>query len=174
MHAEHLPGRQPPEPLVDRVDPLKPVVSVHDGHAVGGALEHVPGQIFRPFSLGDVGQGHEHAVEARGRRRQCHCDQRRPPVSLQRLEIDLGAEGCPAFGDGDQLPNEDLPRLGHEYVVQRSQQLVLALGGEQLDRASLTSTIFTIDMACWTNSGWAAKYWGNSRTPLAFNSSIAA
>jgi len=94
----------------------------------------VPGQIFRPFSLGDVGQGHEHAVEARGRWRQCHCDQRRPPVSLQRLEIDLGAEGCPAFGDGDQLPNEDLPRLGHEYVVQRFQQLVLALGGEQLDR----------------------------------------
>src|SRR4051812_44793388 len=35
---------------------------------------------------------------------------------------------------GDQLPNEDLPRLGHEYVVQRFQQLVLALGGEQLDR----------------------------------------
>ena len=39
-----------------------------------------------------------------------------------------------ALGEGDQLRREDLLGLGHEDLVQGYQEVVFALGREQLDR----------------------------------------
>ncbi len=54
----------------------------------------------------------------------------------------------------------------------RSSSLLCAANNSTV--ASLTSAIFTIAMACSTNSGCSAQYSRKSRTPLAFRSSIAA
>ena len=56
------------------------------------------------------------------------------PLSLQSLENGLGLEGRPALGDADELLHEDLSGLGHEDLVQGDEELVLALGREQLER----------------------------------------
>src|SRR5260370_4644084 len=54
----------------------------------------------------------------------------------------------------------------------RSSSLLCAANNSTV--ASLTSAIFTIAMACSTNSGCSPQYSRKSRTPLAFSSSIAA
>src|SRR5437870_8200448 len=40
--------------LVDRVDPLIPVVSCYDEYVIGRALEHLPRQILCPLAIGNV------------------------------------------------------------------------------------------------------------------------
>src|SRR5260370_32102964 len=54
VHTDDLLGGHSPKPRKDRVDPLIPVISSDDGYVIRRALEHVPGQIFRPLALGDV------------------------------------------------------------------------------------------------------------------------
>ena len=92
MHPDEVFRRPPPAPLEHRVDPPIPVVSSHDGYAIGQALEHLPGQVFRPLALGDVHERHEHVVQSAGRRRQSHREQYGQPFALQGLQDGLGLE----------------------------------------------------------------------------------
>src|SRR5436309_2429689 len=99
-------------------DALAPVISSDDGDAIRGALEHLPGEILRPLPLGDVRNGHEHAVEPSGRVWERDREQRGQRISLQALENGLGLEGRPPLRDGDQLAQKDLSGLWHEDFVQ--------------------------------------------------------
>src|SRR2546422_11344104 len=118
VHPDRLLGWHSPEPLEDRVDPLIPIISSDDGDAIRGALEHLPGEILRPLPLGDVRNGHEHAVEPSGRLWERDREQRGQRISLQALENGLGLEGRPPLRDGDQLAQKDLLGLWHEDFVQ--------------------------------------------------------
>jgi hypothetical protein len=66
VHADDPLGRHAPIPLIDRVDPLIPVIPADDGDAIGCALEHLPGQIFRPLALGDVHHAHQQRSSGAG------------------------------------------------------------------------------------------------------------
>src|SRR5437879_13208561 len=63
VHPDDRLAWQAPHALVDRVDTSVPVVSSDDGDRIGGALEHLSGQILRALALGDVRDGRQHAVE---------------------------------------------------------------------------------------------------------------
>src|ERR1700716_2551055 len=47
-------GWHTPSPLEGWVHPLKPVVWSDDGYAIGRALEHLSGQVFRSLALGQI------------------------------------------------------------------------------------------------------------------------
>src|SRR2546425_1108713 len=62
---------------------------------------------------------------------------------------------------------------GTKTLCSETRSSSLLSAANNLTDTSLTSTILTIVMACWTNSGCAAKYSRKSRTPLDLSSSIA-
>src|SRR3989441_9224583 len=61
---------------------------------------------------------------------------------------------------------------GTKTLCSETRSSSLLSAANNLTDTSLTSTILAIVMACWTNSGCAAKYSRKSRTPLDLSSSI--
>ena len=91
-------------------------------------------QVFRSLALGDVHDGHEHAVESSGRRREREREEDGEPLPLQILNHPLGLEGRAALGEAHEHLDERRSGLGHGDLVQGDEELDLAAGREELDR----------------------------------------